>query len=83
VFDAVAAEAAQRWAEKLDQENAMYHCTGIECGQCGENLATHADANLLQTTNQATQMWYDEVSRPGYNFDRPGWDNNPGTEHFT
>jgi len=28
-------------------------------------------------------MWYDEVTKPGYNFLKPGMEANPGTERFT
>lgn len=38
---------------------------------------------LLKTTNFATKKWYDEVSEPGYNFDKPGLKANPKTGHFT
>ena len=26
---------------------------------------------------------YDEMTNPGYNFNNPGWNANPGTGHFT
>ena len=46
----------------------MYHSSSSERPGCGENLAMHSDTNLLSTTNIATQMWYDEVTDPGYDF---------------
>ena len=26
---------------------------------------------------------YDEMTKPGYDFNNPGWNANPGTGHFT
>ena len=43
----------------------------------------HSDLKLMWTTNEATKMWYDEVDDPGYNFDNPGYNQNPGAGHFT
>jgi len=40
-----------------------------------------SDTNTLSTTNQATDMWYNEVTTPGYDFDNQGFDS--GTGHFT
>ena len=30
---------------------------------------------------RATKSWYDELYKPGYNFNNPGW--SPGVGHFT
>ena len=40
-----------------------------------------SNTNTLSTTNQATDMWYNEVITPGYDFDNQGFDS--GTGHFT
>ena len=31
----------------------------------------------------ATDLWYAEVNDPGYDFEMPGFHQNPGTGHFT
>merc|ERR1711990_1205103 len=35
----------------------------------------------MSSTPIATQMWYDEIDKPGYNFGKPGYQS--GTGHFT
>ena len=59
------------------------HSPGPERNNCGENLAMHSNIKMLWTTNIATKMWYDEIDDPGYNFDNPGYYQNPGTGHMT
>jgi len=59
------------------------HSAGAERNGCGENLAMHSNLQLLWRTNVATKMWYDEIDTPGYNFDNPGYSQNPGTGHMT
>jgi len=34
-------------------------------------------------TTEAVDAWYDRINNPGYDFDKPGYYNNPGTGHFT
>ena len=80
-FSAKAAAAAQRWADKMAREGRMAHAEWDERDGCGENLAMHSNGNLLANTNVATQMWYDEVTNPGYNFATGGF--SMGTGHFT
>lgn len=41
----------------------------------------HSDRTFISTTNAATDMWYEEVNNPGYNFNRPGYTSGVG--HFT
>ena len=59
----------------------MYHAPSSERPGCGENLAMHSSTKLLSGTNIATQMWYDEVTKPGYDFKNQGFTS--GTGHFT
>ena len=47
----------------------------------GENLAMHSSVGTLTNTDAATDMWYEEVNDPGYNFDKGGFSS--GTGHFT
>lgn len=35
------------------------------------------------TTSWAADAWYDEVNDPGYDFNDPGYYENPGAGHFT
>ena len=55
----------------------------------GENLAFYSGANPQQTidtlegTGYATEQWYNEIDTPGYDFENPGYNTNPGTGHFT
>lgn len=80
-FSVAAAEGAQQWAEKMAAEGRMYHSKYNERSGCGENLAMHSNTNFISTTNIATQMWYDEVTNPGYDFNNQGF--GMGTGHFT
>ena len=59
----------------------MYHSKMEYRNGCGENIAMHSDTKLISTTNQATQMWYDEVTKPGYDFKNQGF--SMATGHFT
>ena len=55
----------------------------------GENLAFYSGSNPQQTidtlegTGYATEQWYNEIDTPGYDFENPGYNTNPGTGHFT
>jgi len=57
--------------------NSMKHSSG----DYGENLAMNSRRNLIATTSNATDMWYDEVTNPGYDFNNQGFSS--GTGHFT
>lgn len=59
------------------------HSPKADRTNCGENLAMHTDHQLLWTSSMASKMWYDEIDAPGYNFNNPGYYENPGTGHFT
>jgi len=83
VFSEEAAITAQKYAEILDNENKWEHSKSEFRNGCGENLAMHSDIPLMWTTNIATKMWYDEIDNPGYDFDNPGYYQNPGTGHMT
>ena len=67
----------------MSAEGRMYHSGSDYRPGCGENLAMHSNTQLLSDTNIATKMWYDEIDKPGYNFDNPGYYENPGAGHFT
>ena len=38
---------------------------------------------IATEVTRATKSWYDELYKPGYNFNNPGWNENPGAGHFT
>ena len=86
-FDADLAAAAQEWAELLASEDGLRHSDTN--GQYGENLAFYRSSNAQQTidtielSTHATDAWYDEIDEPGYDFENPGYNQNPGTGHFT
>lgn len=61
----------------------MYHSRSNERPGCGENLAYHTNKRLIWTTNHASKAWYSEITRPGYNYNNPGYYQNPGAGHFT
>jgi len=67
----------------LTENSTFEHSTGDQRPGCGENLAMNSQTEKLKTTSVATDMWYGELHEPGYNFDTPGWNSNPGTGHFT
>jgi len=67
----------------LDREELWEHSSREERNDCGENLAMHSNTRLLENTNVATQMWYNEINEPGYDFSNPGYHQNPGTGHMT
>ena len=33
---------------------------------------------IATEVTRATKSWYDELYKPGYNFNNPGWNENPG-----
>lgn len=75
------AHGAQKWADKMHAKGDMWHSGSSERPGCGENLAMHSDTNLLKSTDAATDMWYEEINDPGYDFNSPGF--GMGTGHFT
>ena len=81
VFSPEAARKAQAFADKLTEENKMYHSKRDERDNCGENLAMHSNKDLIANTPIATQMWYSEVNDPGYDFAKGTF--GYGTGHFT
>ena len=76
-YDEELAKGAQEWAEKMAASNEMEHSSG----DYGENLAMHGDVEKIKTTACATDMWYEELNDPGYDFKNPGF--GMGTGHFT
>jgi hypothetical protein len=65
----------------MNSQRRMEHAPSEERNGCGENLAMHSNTQLIGGTNVATQMWYDEVTNPGYDFKNQGFSS--GTGHFT
>ena len=57
--------------------NNMEHSSG----SWGENLAMSSQADVMLTTGEAVDMWYNEFTDPGYDFNNPGWSHDTG--HFT
>ena len=85
-YDATLAEAAQAYAEQLDATNSFEHS---DAAGYGENLAFYSSSDpqttidTLEGTGYATEQWYNEITTPGYDFENPGYNTNPGTGHFT
>ena len=50
----------------------MKHETRENLGDCGENLAMSSEVDKMLTTDEAVKMWYNELYKPGYNFEAPG-----------
>lgn len=47
-------------------------------------IGTRPWESIIATeVRRATKSWYDELYKPGYNFDNPGYNENPGAGHFT
>ena len=74
-YDEDLAKGAQEWAEAMAGPTGFQHSGG----NYGENLAMNSDKNALYTTDNATAMWYSEIS--DYDFNDPGFGG--GTGHFT
>ena len=61
---------AQAFAEELALADKMYHSSELGTLGEGENLfmaSGHTNADYVM----ATQMWYDELTTPGYDWDIP------------
>eukprot|EP00760_Papus_ankaliazontas_P025321 PhM_4_TR2639/c0_g1_i1/m.13564 len=69
-------ETSVKWANHMAEVGKMYH--GGHDGM-GQNLAWSSGNNL--TVAHSVQMWYDEVTDPGYDFSKPTF--SCGTGHFT
>ena len=100
-WDTALASDAQAWADTCASEHTPMcsqvpsdpHCrgpttlTGGTLGETvGENMAWKSDDT--QTGTDATNLWYDEYTDPGYSFDADGGGGgtptgNSGTGHFT
>jgi len=80
-IDGDLARESQAWAEKMAAEDNMYHSAA---NGYGENLAAMWGSGVDKTmreTPKATDMWYDELYNPGYDFSNPGFSSGIG--HFT
>jgi len=72
-------QEAQAWAQENANNHRMKHADRKDINGNGENLWYGCGYDPAQ----ATQDWYDEMTNPGYDFNNPGWNANPGTGHFT
>jgi len=72
-------EEAEAWAKENARNRRMKHSEREDRHGHGENLWYGCGYDPVQ----ATQDWYDEMTDPGYNFNNPGFNQNPGTGHFT
>ena len=85
-YDETLAEAAQAYAEELAATESFVHS---DANGYGENLAFYRSSDAQQTIDTlegsafATEQWYAEIDDPGYDFENPGYNTNPGTGHFT
>lgn len=81
-YDADLAAGSQLWAEKMSKTGIMAHSTARDYG---ENLAaaTGCEGSKFNLTvnPKATDLWYNEIDNPGYDFNNQGFSN--GTGHFT
>ena len=81
VYDEELAKESQAWAEHMSAQGNMYHS---DANGYGENLAvmwgSGVDA-IMRDTSRATDMWYNELYDPGYDFANPGFTSGVG--HFT
>ena len=80
------AEEAQAYAQYLFDNGLFEHANDDQNPTDGENLAkkwsSYVDHAYTNTAG-ASDAWYDEVNDPGYNFNDPGYYENPGAGHFT
>ena len=68
VIDVEAAKSAQRWTDQMARSRNMRHSSRGERDNCGENLAMSSERRKMEKEAEATVMWYDEVTNPGYTF---------------
>ena len=73
------------WADQLISQGRFDHAPRSERNDDGENLAgaTGMSPTVVEEAVRATQSWYNELKKPGYDFNNPGWNENPGAGHFT
>ncbi|XP_078365331.1 uncharacterized protein LOC144649653 isoform X1 [Oculina patagonica] len=74
-------DQAKAWAERLAQRGQLQHSSSQEREGQGENLSYGCSSNQAQTMEEAVTGWYNEVCKPGYNFNSGGFSG--GTGHFT
>lgn len=73
---------AKAYAQKIANLGQLMHSSQAEREDAGENLAYACSSNGVPLTGEtATRMWYDEVCKPGYDFNTGGFSG--GTGHFT
>ena len=52
----------------MARSGMMRHSSRGERDNCGENLAMSSERRKMEKEAEATVMWYDEVTNPGYTF---------------
>ena len=65
----------------MAKSKKMVHSTLKGRKYCGENLAMSTLVNKMERTSFASDLWYDEINKPGYNFEKSG--SQPDTGHLT
>ncbi|XP_068724150.1 uncharacterized protein [Montipora capricornis] len=82
-LDRALSNQAKAYAQKIANMGQLVHSSQAERGQSvGENLAYACSSNGVPLTGESTtKMWYDEVCKPGYDFNNGGFSG--GTAHFT
>ncbi|XP_001633779.2 uncharacterized protein LOC5513576 isoform X2 [Nematostella vectensis] len=77
-LNAEMSKSAKAYAEKLAQMGKLVHSKDNEFG---ENLWFMCSSSKEQTPEKAVTDWYNEICKPGYDFNKPGFSS--GTGHFT
>ena len=71
------------WADHLMSQGRVFHQPRNERNGAGENTAwsEKLSPTMVAEAVRATKWWYDEIEKPGYNFNNPG--RQSGAAHFT
>lgn len=82
-YDESYAKIAQKWSNNMMSRHSMYHSEQDFRPGCGENVGYNWDLKAQWYSGSQADAWYDEISEPGYNYNVPGYYQNPGTGHMT